>query len=93
MSILLVEDDPSIAMVITAALEAEGLSVTHCETIAERGVATIRLDLLPERSAAQVLAETTRPRGPRSLATHLKSRLGIQGLKLALLPLRLPMWG
>ncbi|MBV1916440.1 MAG: sigma-54 dependent transcriptional regulator, partial [Sphingomonadaceae bacterium] len=36
MSILLVEDDPSIAIVITAALEAEGLSVTHCETIAER---------------------------------------------------------
>ena len=36
MSILLVEDDPSIAMVITAALEAEGLTVTHCETIAER---------------------------------------------------------
>jgi predicted flavoprotein YhiN len=32
-----------------------------------------------------VLAETTRARGPRSLATHLKSRLGIQGLKLALL--------
>ena len=36
MSILLVEDDASIAIVITAALEAEGLSVTACDTIAER---------------------------------------------------------
>jgi two-component system nitrogen regulation response regulator GlnG len=36
MTILLVEDDASIALVITAALEAEGLSVIHCETIAER---------------------------------------------------------
>ena len=36
MTILLVEDDASIALVITAALEAEGFSVVHCETIAER---------------------------------------------------------
>jgi two-component system nitrogen regulation response regulator GlnG len=36
MSILLVEDDPGIAMVITAALEAEGFAVTVCDSIAER---------------------------------------------------------
>jgi len=36
MSILLVEDDPSIAIVITAALEAEGFSVTCCDSVAER---------------------------------------------------------
>ena len=36
MSVLLVEDDPSIALVITAALEAEGFSVTSCDSIAER---------------------------------------------------------
>jgi two-component system nitrogen regulation response regulator GlnG len=36
MSVLLVEDDPSIAIVITAALEDDGLAVTHCETIAQR---------------------------------------------------------
>jgi two-component system nitrogen regulation response regulator GlnG len=35
-SVLLVEDDPSIALVITAALEDEGLAVTHCETLAQR---------------------------------------------------------
>ena len=36
MSVLLVEDDPSIALVITAALEAEGFAVTVCDSIAER---------------------------------------------------------
>lgn len=36
MSVLLVEDDRSIAVVITAALEAEGFEVTHCDSIAER---------------------------------------------------------
>lgn len=36
MNVLLVEDDASIALVITAALEAEGFAVTRCDTIAER---------------------------------------------------------
>ena len=36
MSVLLVEDDESIAIVITAALEAEGFAVTHCASLGER---------------------------------------------------------
>ncbi len=36
MSVLLVEDDMSIAIVITAALEAEGFEVVRCDSIAER---------------------------------------------------------
>jgi two-component system nitrogen regulation response regulator GlnG len=36
MSVLLVEDDESIAIVITAALEAEGFGVERCDSIAER---------------------------------------------------------
>ena len=36
MSVLLVEDDASIALVITAALEAEDFVVTCCDSIAER---------------------------------------------------------
>ena len=63
------------------------------EGIARDGQATLTLDLLPDYSVEQVLAEVTRPRGPRSLATHLKSRLGIQGLKLALLHEVLPGGG
>jgi uncharacterized flavoprotein (TIGR03862 family) len=49
------------------------------------GEATVHLNLLPSHTADQVLAELKRPRGPRSLATHLKSRLGLHGLKVALL--------
>jgi uncharacterized flavoprotein (TIGR03862 family) len=55
------------------------------DEIERAGTATIHLDLLPSHTAEQVLTETRRPRGPRSLSTHLKSRLGIQGLKSALL--------
>ena len=35
-SVLLVEDDASIAIVITAALEAEGFDVTRCDSVVER---------------------------------------------------------
>jgi len=35
-SVLLLEDDMSIAIVITAALQDEGFAVVHCQTIAER---------------------------------------------------------
>ncbi|MEJ5989743.1 TIGR03862 family flavoprotein [Ramlibacter sp. PS3R-8] len=55
------------------------------EEIAAHGQATWLVDLLPQHTQEQVLAEVSRPRGPRSLSTHLKSRLGIQGLKMALL--------
>jgi uncharacterized flavoprotein (TIGR03862 family) len=55
------------------------------DEIAAHGQATWLMDLLPQHSEEQVLAEVSRPRGPRSLSTHLKSRLGIQGLKMALL--------
>jgi uncharacterized flavoprotein (TIGR03862 family) len=55
------------------------------EQIAACGQASFLVDLLPQHSEAQVLAETSRPRGPRSLSTHLKSRFGLQGLKMALL--------
>lgn len=51
------------------------------DEIAERGSATLLLDLLPDRSAEQVRAAVLHPRGARSLASHLKSRLGIEGIK------------
>jgi uncharacterized flavoprotein (TIGR03862 family) len=59
------------------------------DTIAAHGAATIRLDLLPDRSAEAVLAHAAAPRGGRSLATHLK-RLGIGGVKAGLLHELLP---
>ncbi|RYF17282.1 MAG: TIGR03862 family flavoprotein [Comamonadaceae bacterium] len=61
------------------------LSARLRDTIAAEGHATLLIDLLPQHTADHVLAEVSRPRGPRSLSTHLKSRLGLQGLKMALL--------
>lgn len=55
------------------------------DQILATGESTIHLDLLPSHTPEQVLAETSRARGPRSLSTHLKSRLGIHGVKMALL--------
>jgi len=55
------------------------------DEITLKGSATFELDLLPARGTQQVLAEAAHPRGSRSLASHLKSRLGLGGIKLALL--------
>lgn len=61
------------------------LSAELRDAIEREGHASLQLDLLPDHPMPRVLDELRRPRGPRSLATHLKSRLGIAGLKLALL--------
>lgn len=58
--------------------------------IEREGRALVHIDLLPGRNADFVQAETARPRGSRSLSTHLKSRLGIDGVKAALLHELLP---
>ena len=55
------------------------------DEIAARGQATLTLDLLPQHTLEQVRLETRRPRGARSLSTHLKSRLHLQGVKMGLL--------
>ena len=55
------------------------------DAIARDGSATFLLDLLPDFSAEKVLAAVRHPRGSRSLSSHLKSRLGLDGIKSALL--------
>jgi uncharacterized flavoprotein (TIGR03862 family) len=55
------------------------------ERIAQAGSATFDLDLLPARNAEWVQSELAHPRGPRSLSTHLKSRLNLSGVKAGLL--------
>ena len=49
------------------------------------GAATLYLDLLPDREMARVLREVAHPRGSRSMSSHLQSRTGIKGVKMALL--------
>ncbi len=53
--------------------------------IAAHGSATFTLDLLPHKSIEQVLAEVRHPRGSRSLSSHLKSRLSLDGVKASVL--------
>jgi uncharacterized flavoprotein (TIGR03862 family) len=60
------------------------------EEIRSTGSATFELDLLPDRTLDQVRSEAAHPRGSRSLASHLKSRLRLEGIKLALLHELLP---
>jgi len=50
-----------------------------------QGPAHFRLDLLPDKTLAQVQNQVQWPRGSRSLSSHLKSRLGIDGVKMGLL--------
>ena len=55
------------------------------ERIAIDGQATFKLDLLHTRSLDWVHAELAHPRGTRSLATHLNTRLKLDGAKAALI--------
>ncbi len=55
------------------------------DEIARSGSATLHLDLKPDFTAERVLAEVSHPRGSRSLSSHLKSRLNLTALHLALL--------
>ena len=66
------------------------LSAPARDLITLQGQAVVKLDLLPDRDADFVRAEVARPRGARSLSTHLKSRLGIDGVKAGLLHELLP---
>ena len=52
--------------------------------------ATLWLNLLPAFSTEKIYTEVARPRGTRSWSTHLKSRLGLDGMKMALLHELLP---
>ena len=61
------------------------LSAPLRDAIEAAGSATLYLDLLPGHDMARVVQETNHPRGSRSLASHLQSRLGLKGIKAALL--------
>jgi uncharacterized flavoprotein (TIGR03862 family) len=60
------------------------------DAIARDGHATFTLDLLPAHDDARVAREVAHPRGARSWSSHLKSRLGVEGVKSALLHEVLP---
>ncbi|MGV7206490.1 TIGR03862 family flavoprotein [Oxalobacteraceae bacterium A2-2] len=61
------------------------LSAALREQIAAHGDTTIWLDLLPDLSPDRVTDEVLRPRGSRSMSSHLQGRLGLKGVKAGLL--------
>jgi uncharacterized flavoprotein (TIGR03862 family) len=61
------------------------LSAVIRERILADGDVTVTLDLAPGLPLERVVAEVTRPRGSRSMSSHLHGRIGIGGIKLALL--------
>ncbi|CAI8698970.1 MULTISPECIES: TIGR03862 family flavoprotein [Pseudomonas] len=61
------------------------LSAAIREAINQHGSATIHLDLLPGRPVDKIQQALSKPRGSRSMAKHLHSQLGIDGVKAALL--------
>ncbi|MFZ0105829.1 MAG: TIGR03862 family flavoprotein, partial [Thiobacillus sp.] len=61
------------------------LSSSVRDTIAAQGPLNIELDLAPDKTLQRLMAEVAHPRGARSLSSHLQSRCGIKGVKMALL--------
>ena len=84
---------PGEAMISDDGLEGGlvySLSASIRQHIRTEGRATLLIDLAPGRSLERVRAEVAHPRGARSLASHLQSRAGIAGLRMALLRECLP---
>lgn len=55
------------------------------QEITHHGSVRIILDLLPNKSKEEVLAAVKYPRGSRTLASHLQSRLGLKSAKASML--------
>lgn len=84
------DDVPRLGECVITATGLEGslvyaLSAPVREAINQHGSATIHLDLLPGRPVDKVQQALSKPRGSRSMAKHLHSQLGIDGVKAALL--------
>ncbi|PPA00049.1 aminoacetone oxidase family FAD-binding enzyme, partial [Pseudomonas sp. MWU12-2312b] len=84
------DDVPRLGECVITATGIEGsliyaLSAPIREAINRHGSATLHLDLLPGRPVDKVQAALSKPRGSRSMAKHLHSQLGIDGVKAALL--------
>jgi uncharacterized flavoprotein (TIGR03862 family) len=61
------------------------LSAFLRDRIVANGSAELTLDLAPGKSLERVIDEIAHPRGSRSMASHLQSKVGIVGVKAGLL--------
>jgi uncharacterized flavoprotein (TIGR03862 family) len=61
------------------------LSAPLRDEIEATGAATLRLDLVPDWSVERLVERLSRPRGKRSVSSHLKKSVGLEGVKAGLL--------
>jgi len=61
------------------------VSASLRDEILAKGVATLRLDLTPDRDRPRLTHDLSRPRGKRTMATHLQRQAHIEGVKAGLL--------
>ena len=61
------------------------VSASFRDEILAKGVATLRLDLAPDRDMPRLIHDLSRPRGKRTVATHLQRQAHIEGVKAGLL--------
>lgn len=61
------------------------LSAPIRDGLEETGTATVLLDLMPDRTVAQLANRLSVPRGKRSFATHMRKSVRLEGVKAALL--------
>lgn len=66
------------------------LSAPLRDSIRAQGHAVLTLDLAPARSRERLYADLSRPRGSRSLSSHIQGQTGLKGVKLGLLRECLP---
>lgn len=84
------DDIPRLGECVITATGIEGsliyaLSAPIREEINRYGAAVIHIDMLPGRPVDKLQAALSKPRGSRSMAKHLHSQVGIEGVKAALL--------
>ncbi|KAB2527196.1 TIGR03862 family flavoprotein [Pseudomonas sp. GXM4] len=84
------DDIPRLGECVITATGIEGsliyaLSAPIREEINRYGAAVINIDLLPGRPVDKLQAALSKRRGSRSMAKHLHSQVGIDGVKAALL--------
>ncbi|MEO8341456.1 MAG: TIGR03862 family flavoprotein [Nitrospirota bacterium] len=61
------------------------VSASLRDEILAKGVATLRLDLAPDRDVPRLTNDLSRPRSKRTMATHLQRQAHIEGVKAGLL--------
>ncbi len=61
-----------------------GLSRPLREMLLQCGAAQLSLDLMPQRSAAQLIAALQKPLGKQTLANFWRRQIGLEGIKAAL---------